>query len=175
MTTIVDIELKAKAYAADREKLSAIATSLNDMIEAAKRQHLVALKRAVQRAAESEAILREAVTAAPQLFIKPKSKVFHGIKLGYQKGKGGIDFDDPERGIKLIRKHFPDQADILVQTKEKPAKEAIEQLSVEDLKKIGCTVRDTGDVVFVRAADSEVNKLVDALLKGVADDAAEDA
>ena len=38
-------------------------------------------------------------------------------------------------------------------------------MSVSDLKKIGVTVIETGDEVFIKPTDSEIDKLINALLK----------
>ena len=44
-------------------------------------------------------------------------------------------------------------------------KEALAQLSAAELKKIGVTLSEAGDQTVVRPVDSEVDKMVDALLK----------
>ena len=168
MTTMEQIETKAKAHAQAREKLAEIVSALHEGIEALKRSHMPRLKAAVNRAAETSEALQALIEAAPELFVKPKSVIFHGIKLGYQKEKGKIEWDDQERVIKLIRKHFPELADTLIATTEKPSKDALNGLTAEQLKKIGVTVTSDSDAVFIRATDSEVDKMVNALLKGAA-------
>ena len=32
--------------------------------------------------------LRAALAASPELFVKPRTQIFHGIKVGFVKGKG---------------------------------------------------------------------------------------
>jgi hypothetical protein len=162
---MTQVETHAKAFAEARGKVAEIVTELNDGIEALKRDHMGALKRAINRAAEKHEQLKAVIEGAPELFAKPRTVIFHGVKVGYQKGKGGIAFDDAEQVIKLIRRHLPDVADALIAVKESPAKDALAQLSVAELKKIGCTVVDAGDAVVIRPTDSDVDKLVDALLK----------
>ena len=46
--------------------------------------------------AQADANLKAAIEQAPGLFVKPRTIVLHGLKLGYQKGKGKID---PYRGV----------------------------------------------------------------------------
>ena len=58
-----------------------------------------------------------------------------------------------------------DQVDTLIKTEESPVKSALLNLSTADLKKIGCTVTDTGDKVLVKSTDSDIDKFVDALLE----------
>lgn len=165
-TTLSDIEPAARAYADARVKMAAIVTELNAGIDALRREHMPALKRAIARAAERHDQLKQIIEAHPALFERPRTVIYHGIKLGYAKGKGGISFDDPAQVVKLIARHFPGQAEVLITTVQRPAKEALAQLSAADLKKLGCSVSDAGDAVVIRPADSEVDKLVDALIKG---------
>lgn len=166
MPEMKDIEPCAKAFADARQKVVEIVTDLNAGIDALKRDSLPGLKRAIARAAEKHDQLKAIIEASPALFVKPRTVVFHGVKIGYAKGKGGIAFDDAQQVVKLIRKHLPDAADTLIKTTEAPVKDALAQLSVAELKKLGCTVVDAGDAVVIKPTDSEVDKLVDTLLKG---------
>ncbi len=54
---------------------------------------------------------------------------------------------------------------MLIATSERPAKEALANLTAAELKKLGISVTDGGDAVFIKPADSAVDKMVDALLK----------
>lgn len=172
MTSIVDIETSAKKYAESREHLAGIVAALNEGIEALKRDHMRRLKKAVADAAERHDTLKALIEDAPELFVKPRTVVFHGIKLGYQKGKGKIEWDDADQVVRLIKKHFPEQADVLVATSERPAKEALAQLTAAELKKLGISVTDGGDAVFIKPADSAVDKMVDALLRDATEEVA---
>jgi phage host-nuclease inhibitor protein Gam len=173
MTQLTDIEKRAKAFADARAEVSSIVTVLNDGIDALKRDNMPALKRCIAKVAERHDNLRALIDANPQLFVKPKTVVMHGVKIGFAKGKGGISFDDPAQVVKLIRKHMPEQADVLIITKESPAKDALAQLSAAELKKIGCHVVNAGEQVVIKPADSEVDKLVDTLIKGATEADAE--
>lgn len=166
MATINDIEIRAKRYAESRERLAAIVSELNAGIEALKRQAMPDLKRAVANATGHHDALRAIIEKAPELFVKPRSVVFHGIKLGYQKGKGKIEWEDADQVVRLIKKHFPEQADVLIATAEKPAKDALNNLTAAELKKLGISVTEGGDAVFIKPADSAVDKMVDALIAG---------
>lgn len=171
---LAEIELKTKAYADDRAKLADHVGALTDAIEALKRASMPVIKRALARAAQSQAELRAAIVDAPAAFTKPRTHVFHGIKVGFQKGKGKLEFGNAERVVALIEKHFPDQADVLIKTEKKPIKEALTNLDVADLKKLGVTVEGTGDVPLIKPVDSDVDKIVAALLKERAEEAEAD-
>lgn len=135
-----------------------------------KRRRLPGIRSAVASVAEADAQLMAQLQAAPELFVSPRSMVLHGMKVGFKKGTGKIEIADEAAVVRLVRKHFPEQFDVLVKTTEKPVKKALGALTVAELKKLGVQVEDTGDVVFVADATSSVDKLVAALLKGVEDE-----
>ena len=159
------IEARTKRYADDREALGDVVRLLNEQVEGMKRAALPDIKRLVARSAESHGRLKELVELGPGLFVKPRTVIFHGIKVGYEKGKGKIEFEDQERVVQLVRRLFPEQADVLIVTKESVSKTALAQLPAGDLKRLGCTIGDTDDQVVIRAVDSAVDKVVEALLK----------
>lgn len=165
MPTLNDIELRAKRYADARASLAAIVSDLTAGIEALKRQALPEIKRAVARASEHYDALHGLVESTPELFARPRTVTLHGVRVGYAKGKGGIAWDDPDAVVAAIQKHLPEQAEALIRWTGKPLKEAINQLDVATLKKIGCRVVGTGDQIVIKPVDGEVDKLVDALLK----------
>lgn len=165
--TFDPIERFAKTLRGARDVLTERATTLQAEIEAATRRKLPGLRSAVAQVAQADADLKAGIEHAPELFQKPRSMVLYGLKLGFQKGKGKIDWEDDAQVVKLIRRHFPEQFDVLCKTTEKPVKAALANLSVAELKKLGVSVEETGDVVFVTDSTAGVDKLVKALLKGV--------
>lgn len=165
MASMAQIEDAAKRYSAARGILADICGAFNEDLAHAKLKYVGRLKKAVALAKEREAELAGMIEQSAELFVKPKSVVFHGVKVGFQKAKGKIEFDDPEQVVKLIRKHFPEQADILICVTERPAKEALAQLTAAELKRLGITIVESGDQVLIRDTTSEVDKMVEALLK----------
>ena len=173
---LTEIETHTKAFAEAHSSLADVIRELNDEIDRAKRKRLAEIKRLVARCAEKHASLKGAIEAEPDLFVKPRTYVFHGIKVGFQKGKGGIEWDDAARVVELIHKHFKDdEAATLLHITEKPDKEMLEKLPAADLKRLGCTIVESGDVVVIKPTDSEVDKVVNALLKDAVDDASQEA
>lgn len=168
MPTMNEIEARTKVYADARTKLMEIVSTLNEGLDALKKDHLPRIRRQVQRAHELESDLRALIEQTPDLFVKPKTVVLHGVKVGFEKGKGAILFDDEDKVVQLIEKRLPDLAEQLVKTTKKPLKGGLAQLTVQQLKSIGCTVEEAGDQVVIRAVDKDVDKLVTALLKGAA-------
>lgn len=172
MANLTDIDRAARKYAEARDHLSAIVSTMNEGIETIKRDNIKRLKKAVADAAEQHANLKALIESAPASFVKPRSVVLHGIKLGYAKGKGKIEWEDADQVVRLIKKHFPEQADVLIATSEKPVKEALNGLTAAELKKLGISVTEGGDAVFIKPADSAVDKMVDALLKDATEEVA---
>lgn len=170
MNPLSPIEARAKFYADARAAVSTIVTELNDGIEALKRSRMKDLKRCINAAAEQQDKLKALIEERPDLFVKPRTVVMHGIKLGYAKGKGSVEFDDAERVADRVAKHFGEQFDVLIATKHTPVKAALCQLSAADLKKLGVTVEGTDDVVVIKPTDSAVDKLVTALLRAATDE-----
>jgi hypothetical protein len=164
-STLNQISKQAEVHAQARALLAERVTALTDAQAALRRDHLPGIKRALARAAETEAALRSLVEANPGFFVRPRTQVFAGIKVGYAKGKGALSFDDADAVVARIKKHLPEQADVLIRTKEAPVKEALAQLTAAELKKIGVTLTEAGDQTVVRPVDSDVDKMVDALLK----------
>lgn len=170
MATMQEIETKAKEHAAARLTLTNHVTLLNAEIEAIKQKRMKKLREAVALATSTGDELLELVRESAELFKKPKSAVLHGIKLGFKKEKGKISFADEEQVIKLIRKHYPELADVLIVTTEKPSKEAMNTCDAIILKKIGVTVTADSDMAFISDPTSDVDKIVNALLKGATDE-----
>lgn len=171
-TTLADIETAAREFAKSRDTLSSEVELLQLEIEQAQRRHMKRIKGLVASAAEHEVKLRNMVDSSRDLFTRPRTVVFHGIKVGLTKGKGGIEFEDGDRVVELIEKHFSrTDAERLIHVTKSPDKEAIQDLSAVELKKIGCTICGTEDRVVVRPVDSAVDKVVTALLKNAVDEA----
>lgn len=165
MATITGIEVLTRRYSGQRDELSQKVRALEERMNHAKTQALPAIKVALRKVKETEERLKAAIGESPELFDRPRAIIFYGIKVGFRKAKGTISWDDPDMVIKLIRKHFPDQAEILIRISEAPNKKALEEMPVGDLKRIGVTVDETGDEPFIKPVDSEVDRIVDTLLK----------
>ena len=165
MPSLAEIEKLAKELAEARQNLREGLDELESEIMVIKKRFMPAIRKAVEKAAQRQQALKDAIAEAPDLFIKPKTVIFHGIRLGYMKGKGDITWEDTEQVVKLIKKHFPDSIDVLLKITETPVKTALAGLSVSDLKKLGVTVTETDDQVFIKPTDSEIDKMINALLK----------
>jgi hypothetical protein len=159
------IESLAREHAAARVVLRDRVQALNDEIEALKRRRLPGIRSALAEAQATKDELAVMLNDSRELFEKKRTQIFHGIKVGIVKGKGVVSWLSAAKVVELIKRHLADQADVLIKTEEKPVKSAIANLPAPDLRRIGCTISDTGDQVYIAPTDSEIDKIVDALLK----------
>lgn len=169
-TTLDQLIDGAKVLADRREHLTTIVAALTKAIEELKADRMPALRAAIDEASSAWSGLEDLIKANPGLFIKPRKVQAHGITFGLEKGKGSLDMPDPDKTVRLINKLFPDQADVLIDVKEVPAKGALQQLSAADLKRLGVEVKGAGDRAVIRASDGETDKLVKALIKSAVED-----
>lgn len=167
---LVEIESLTAAYAARRALLAARLTALDRDLAAVKRKHMRELKRHVALTAETQSALHNAIEAAPELFEKPKTRILHGIKVGFRKGKGKIEWEDDAQLVALIERKFPDFIDDLIITTKTPSAIGLAELDASELRKLGVTVEEAGEQVVVKAVETDVEKLVKLLLKGATDD-----
>lgn len=160
MHTMDELERLAKEASEAFDQANARISDFDAEVAALKRRRLVGIRNAIAKAIETRAALREAVAENPDLFNRPKSRTIHGMRFGWEKGKGKITYTDPEGVCRLIKRHFPDQVEVLIKTTEKPVKKALQQLPTRDLKRVGCEVQETDDAPFVRMVDSELEKFL---------------
>lgn len=164
--TLADIELAARELAQARDILAAESAALETEIEAAKNRRLPRLKKLVEITTESETRLHELIEGAPELFEQPRTIVFHGLKIGFEKSRERVEISDEDRTVELIERHLSALASVLISVRKAPNKGALRELPDADLKRIGCAVESSGDVVVIRRAESEVEKTISALIKG---------
>lgn len=163
--TLSTIETLTKDYAAARAVVAERVNALDAEVREIHRRKVPGIKTASAAAKDAQAKLVEAIKSAPELFMSPRTLTLNGIKVGYQKGKGKLDWEDDERVVALIRKYIPEHADVLITTTYTPSKDALRNLDVRTLVRLGVTSEDAGDNIVVRASDSDVDKLVAKILK----------
>lgn len=165
MNDLHTIERLAGQYADAHALLAASVVELNAEIDTLKRLRLARIRRHVRAAAGCRDGLRAAIEAAPALFSRPRTRVLAGVKVGYAKQRGKVAIGDEGAVIGRIRKLLPDaQAQLLVRVRENVHKPAVYDLVAADLKRLGIRIADDEDIIVIRATDTAVDKLVEALL-----------
>lgn len=170
MNELSAIEHAAARYREARDVLRELATIANTALEDIKRDHLPLLRRALTEVATEEAALREAIASSPaELWRRTRTRTLHGVKLGWAKQRGRVEFDDEAKVVERIRKLLPkDQAELLIRVREAVHKPAVYDLTGADLKRLGITLSDDSDQVLVKDLASELDRALEALLADAA-------
>lgn len=164
-TTMESIETLAKVFAGARGELADRLNALREEQEAAKRRKLQGIKNSLERVQVSYDDLKGAVEGSPQLFEQPKTRVLHGIRVGWMKQRGKIEIPDADACVAALRKVLgDDEAVPYIKVAETPIRTALANLSGAILKRIGVRVNDDIDAVVIKAADGDLDKMIDALL-----------
>lgn len=162
--TIDEIEAKAKALASARAELSERVGRIRDEQDAIKRRLLTGVRNALARARDAYDALHAAIEAHPELFEKPKTRTLHGVRLGYMKQRGKLQWEDDRGLIDGLRKLLGEEADGYIRTTEKPIASRLQDLPARDLRRVGITVTDDTDVIVIKTADDALDKFIDALI-----------
>lgn len=161
---IEHIENLTKNFAGARAELADRLQALKDEQEAIRRRRMTGIRNALARLQGAHGELHAAVEASPDLFDKPRTRVLHGVKVGWQKARGKLVIADAENTVALIEKLLPDQVGVLVKIAKSPIRSALQQLPARDLKRLGVAVTDDIDAVLIKPADGDLDRLIAALL-----------
>ena len=170
-TTMDGIVALARRYARARDALEETGEEIRQLQRKAVRDRLRGLRSRVAETAAAHDALKAAIKAMPSLFVKPRTVAVDGVKFGFRKQAGALDVGDEAKSIELLRRKLPGLADTVIVTRETLDKKALRKLPAADLARIGVTIGNPVDDVVIATAESDIDKLVDALL----DDAGEDA
>lgn len=172
MSGMEEIERLASEYARRRTYLRERIEQAQAEVDAVKRRHHAILRRRIDAAANARGDLLAALSDAPELFRKPKTRLLHGIKVGWRKRPGKIEVEDEAATIAAIKRKLGDDAtENLIQVIEKLDRRGLRNLSARDLMRIGAVAVEAVDEPIAIPADSGIDKLVDALLDGVEEEA----
>jgi len=177
MTTLEDLQKRAGALSALRDKLAALLATLQSEIDTVKTGHMAAIRRAARQIAQQHNELADLITANPKLFVKPRTFVSDGLKFGLQKQKGTLQWKDDQALCQRIGKLAEDgaisieQAGLCIKTSEKPLTAGLEQLDAGLLKRLGVTVSKDTDAPLIKSVDSEVEKAINAVIREATKDA----
>lgn len=116
------------------------------------------------------AALRAAIASAPELFQRPRTFVFAGIKVGYQKQKGKILIpDEPGAIAKMIRLLGDDEAAHYLNVVTTINKTSVNSMPAGIMKKLGIEITADTDAIVVKLEASALEKQIAALMAPQAD------
>ncbi len=176
MATMQEIQIQTEEYAEARKVLEARVKKLQGLKDRLDKRYMPGITRALLVLVQAKDELKNLISGARALFEKPKTQIFAGVKVGFKKGKGKLTWDDDAKLIAKIRKTYgDDKAESLIRVEEYPSKEALELLPADELKKLGVTVQEAGDLPYIKDTESEIEKIIKALMKSEEEEQAEAA
>ena len=175
MGALQRIETLTKNYADARSLLADEVARLQDEIDAAKRRRLAKVKALFAALADAKGALANEIERNPGEFERPRTFVFHGVKVGYRKQVGEITFGSEQSVIDLLKKKFPERTESTIRVTEKLIVKALAEWSAADLKKIGCNVESDSDAIVIKATETEIDRMIAAMEKDLDKDLGSDA
>ena len=161
---IQHLERRVQDYADALAEYQALTALMRDEIRHVTARHLAAIRHLFNGLKDRQADICAEIQAHPEWFVRPKTRVIHGIKLGLRKRKGRLVIPDATRTVQRIKALYEDDIGVLIKATETPLKSGLEKLSAKELKRLGVEVTDdSDDVVFVAAADG-FDELIDFLI-----------
>jgi len=158
------LEKLTREYADCFNRIRGIVDEMETEIRAIKKSKTPRLMTHLETLEERRNALKAAIEKNAQIFDKPKTRAFHGIKIGFRKGPGELNIEDPEKTIALIKKNYPEKAKVLIQTTEKLLKKPLGLMPAADLKKLGVEVNDTCDEVYIAPLDGDIEKIAQGVI-----------
>lgn len=166
MATIEEIEDACKSYSEANETLTEIKSQLQTEVEAIKAKYYKRVKNAIEGVVDAHTELHSVIDGSPELFVKPKTVIFHGVKVGFQKGKDTLEIKNQAKTIALIEELYDEErAAELVKVEKVPVVDVIKALPEEELKDIKCRINKGTDTVVIKTVDTEVDKFIKSLTK----------
>jgi len=161
--TLLEIEKTTREYAAAEDALEEKALELREAIERLKREHMPAIKRALERAGETHTLLFHTIEDNPELFQRPKSRLVAGVVIGFRKQRDTLEWAGDEQLAEAIEKQLPALYPSLVEVKRKPVRDALKLLQPEQLQALGVAYDRGRDKVIIESANSEIEKWIRAI------------
>lgn len=160
---MVTIEEQAHAYAEALDLRGKLVSTLREHIKIVTDEALPDLRKVSADVAVLHDQLMELLNKHKGLFESPRSAAFHGIKVGFAKGKGKLVIDNPDATIKAIEKKLPEQLDTLAPSTRVLSLTALGLLDAKTLKSIGGCVTDATDKPFIKTPSDDTDKFVEQL------------
>jgi hypothetical protein len=163
--TINQIQILTEALASALVNIQTIITERERKIAAIEREYDERLRPHAAAFTGRHAALKTAIKSAPDLFKRPRSRVFAGIEVGYRKKKGTIVIQDEpatiEKMIKLLGEKDAVQYLNVVTT---VSKKAVESMPGDIMKKLGIELKADTDAVVIKLEQSALEKQIAALM-----------
>lgn len=161
---LADLEVAAEDYRACYDRLNVLLERLQSEQETTVNRHIPAIRQATIRVKEAERHLRALIQDGRNLFVKPKTRITHGIEIGYRKQPDETRYPPMAALVINIKALLPEQVKVLINTTEAPNKAAIKELDDDTLRQLGITITPGQDALVIKPIGAEVDRIMKALL-----------
>lgn len=162
-TTIQNLENAALAHAKARDILAERIRAIEEDQQKILRRRRAGLRSALAEFDTTRQVLMNHVVDNPQLFKRPRTRIMHGLRVGFMKQKGKVIVSNVEKSIAAIKKLFPNKAESLINVNLTLPKTGLAQLTADELKRIGVQVTADTDAPVIKSTDSDIDKLIKAI------------
>lgn len=156
-----EVEFRARTFANARGQLADAARDAERELQAVRDKHAKNLRELLGTAAEAQSVLLASIENNRDLFDRPRTRVVDGIRFGLRKKTGKVEIKDERRTIKKIRELLPEeQGELLIRIHEEVDRNAVKDLVVGDLKRLGIQIVADSDEPVIKPVDADVDKLI---------------
>lgn len=161
--TLADIELACEDYAASVGDVHRVIATMEREIAQVRERYLPELRGAVGVTDAEEDKLAGLLRRGKALFDRPKSRVFHGVRVGWRKGQDTVEMPADADLVPVIEIELPELAEALIDREPTVRKSAIKNLSDDELRRIGVRRVLGAEAVSIIVQDSDETRLAAAL------------
>lgn len=163
-TALADIEAACKRATETAEDLSGAITDLRAAIEPSIARALPRIRELLIQHRASRKAVADLVEQHRALFDKPRTRIYHGVKVGLQGLPPKLMLEDQDAAlIARIDRELPDSAALLAPLRREVSIAAVKLLDAEQLARIG-GVRVEGETKVVVSLPLDPEEAVRALL-----------
>jgi FtsZ-binding cell division protein ZapB len=165
--SLESIDQLAAIYRAAYDEAAQLANEIDEAIEAIRSARAEEIYQTAQQVNEAHTALQSAIRANKHLFKSPKSRVLHGIRCGYKKStpSAKVPKDKEEQVRAIVERDFAFLFPRLFTTTHIPVTEEFKRLDENTLMALGLTKPKSVNKAFADPTDSDMKKLVEALIK----------
>lgn len=162
---LLEISAGCRKVATQHNQLQLLLAQIREEQLAIARKHANALQSSVSLLAALKAQVTGLVTHARALFLSPKSRVFEGVKVGYEKARDAMHVPADELLVQRIKDVLPEKAALLIHQPPPAVRlDVLKTLPREELQQLGVSWETGADNVIVRLGKSDVEEQAVALL-----------
>lgn len=139
--TLQEADNALSQYAKEHAKLLSIEIAHDKAVAAIDKKFVGKSKSASKIVARLKVVIENFILANRDRLFNIKSRSMNLVNgtIGLRDTKPALDIPDPEKTMLLIRKFFPDRADLAIRERPEPAKTVLQDWSDADLLKVGVT------------------------------------